>query len=56
LLLCVPIHSIASVGFVREESENILPIKIGDISSTNRDLFDLAVVYCGTAVRLRFSF
>uniref|UniRef100_F1L3N6 Malcavernin n=1 Tax=Ascaris suum TaxID=6253 RepID=F1L3N6_ASCSU len=49
LLLCVPIHSIASVGFVREECENILPIKIGDISSTNRDLFDLAVVYCGTA-------
>ncbi|VDD93227.1 unnamed protein product, partial [Enterobius vermicularis] len=45
LLLRVPVHSIASVGLIREGYENILPIKIGD-TATNGDLFDLAVIYC----------
>ncbi|VDK65496.1 unnamed protein product [Onchocerca ochengi] len=49
LLLYVPIHLIASVGFVREAHEYILPIKIGYSSARNRDFFDLAVVYCETA-------
>ncbi|EFO19007.2 hypothetical protein LOAG_09488 [Loa loa] len=49
LLLHVPIHLIASVGFVREAHEYILPIKVGYSSTRNRDFFDLAVVYCETA-------
>ncbi|VDM96250.1 unnamed protein product [Thelazia callipaeda] len=50
LLFCAPIHLIASVGFVREGHEYILPVKIGYSSGRNRDGFDLAVVYCETAV------
>ncbi|VDO26279.1 unnamed protein product [Brugia timori] len=49
LLLYVPIHLIASVGFVREAHEYILPVKIGYGSTRNCDFFDLAVVYCETA-------
>ncbi|VDO30225.1 unnamed protein product [Onchocerca flexuosa] len=49
LLLYVPIHLIASVGFVREAHEYILPVKVGYSSARNRDFFDLAVVYCETA-------
>ncbi|KAK0397737.1 hypothetical protein QR680_002244 [Steinernema hermaphroditum] len=45
VLLTVPIDMIASVGFVREETLNILPIKIGERNG-NRELYDLAVVYC----------
>ncbi|VDM10193.1 unnamed protein product [Wuchereria bancrofti] len=49
LLLYVPIHLIASVGFVREAHEYILPVKVGYGSTRNCDFFDLAVVYCETA-------
>ncbi|KAL3982471.1 hypothetical protein ACH3XW_47300 [Acanthocheilonema viteae] len=49
LLLYVPIHLIASVGFVREAHEYILPVRVGYSSARNRDFFDLAVVYCETA-------
>ncbi|KAM3725546.1 Cerebral cavernous malformations 2 protein [Dirofilaria immitis] len=48
LLLYVPIHLIASVGFIREACEYILPIKVGYSSARNRDFFDLAVLYCET--------
>uniref|UniRef100_A0A1I7ZAR3 CCM2_C domain-containing protein n=1 Tax=Steinernema glaseri TaxID=37863 RepID=A0A1I7ZAR3_9BILA len=45
VLLTVPVDMIASVGFVREEALNILPIKIGERNG-NREVYDLAVVYC----------
>jgi len=48
LLLCAPIHMVASVGFVKEDMFNILPIKIGEVDG-NKDHFDLAVVYCKTS-------
>ncbi|MFH4977243.1 hypothetical protein AB6A40_003952 [Gnathostoma spinigerum] len=48
LLMCVPSRLIASVGFIREERENLLPIRIGEVSKTNPELFDLAVIYCPT--------
>uniref|UniRef100_A0AC35F2T8 Uncharacterized protein n=1 Tax=Panagrolaimus sp. PS1159 TaxID=55785 RepID=A0AC35F2T8_9BILA len=43
-LLLVPVHMIASVGYVKEEELNILPLKIG----LNNENFDLAVIYTRT--------
>ena len=51
LLLSAPVHMIASVGFVKEDGLNILPIKIGEIEG-NKDVYDLAVIYCKTSVSL----
>ncbi|TMS37298.1 hypothetical protein L596_004259 [Steinernema carpocapsae] len=45
VVLTVPVDMIASVGLVREEALNILSIKIGERNG-NRELYDLAVVYC----------
>jgi hypothetical protein len=45
-LLLVPVHMIASVGYVKEEELNILPLKIG----LNNENFDLAVIYTRTEV------
>jgi len=49
----VPLHMLASVGFVKEEALNIVPIKIGDINngggdSATNDIYDLAVLYTKT--------
>ncbi|KAI1725145.1 cerebral cavernous malformation protein, harmonin-homology domain-containing protein [Ditylenchus destructor] len=58
LLLVVPLHMLASVGFVKEEALNIVPLKIGDINSDghvhassaggSNDIYDLAVLYTRT--------
>uniref|UniRef100_A0A914UZW3 Cerebral cavernous malformations 2 harmonin-homology domain-containing protein n=1 Tax=Plectus sambesii TaxID=2011161 RepID=A0A914UZW3_9BILA len=48
ILLCAPVHMIASVGFVKEEGLNILPIKIGEIDGS-KGVYDLAVIYCKTS-------
>uniref|UniRef100_A0AC34GWI3 Uncharacterized protein n=1 Tax=Panagrolaimus sp. ES5 TaxID=591445 RepID=A0AC34GWI3_9BILA len=45
-LLLVPVHMIASVGYVKEEELNIVPLKIG----LNNENFDLAVIYTRTEV------
>lgn len=51
---------LASVGFVKEEALNIVPLKIGDINSDghvhassaggSNDIYDLAVLYTRTLV------
>lgn len=38
---------IASVGYVKEEELNIVPLKIG----LNNEIYDLAVIYTRTEVR-----
>lgn len=46
---------LASIGFVREEELNILPMKIGEVDG-NSDVYDLAVIYTKTAVCFFLAF
>ena len=43
-LATVPLHQIASVGFVRESPHNFLAIKVGDVVPEAPDLFDVLVL------------
>lgn len=40
---------LASVGFVKEDALNIVPLKIGEIDGSS-DIYDLAVLYTKTPV------
>ena len=51
--LVVPLHMIASVGYVREDSLNIVTLRIGEIDG-NADIYDLAIFYTKTAVSLDY--
>uniref|UniRef100_A0A914E8K8 Cerebral cavernous malformations 2 harmonin-homology domain-containing protein n=1 Tax=Acrobeloides nanus TaxID=290746 RepID=A0A914E8K8_9BILA len=47
-LLIVPLHMLASVGFVKEEALNIVALRIGEIDQ-NADIYDLALIYTKTS-------
>lgn len=48
--MVVPLHMLASVGFVKDEGLNIVPLKIGEIDGSS-DIYDLAVMYTKSSVR-----
>jgi hypothetical protein len=54
-LLIVPLHMLASVGFVKEEALNIVALRIGEIDQ-NADIYDLALIYTKTSVSLFSNF
>lgn len=53
--MIVPLHMLASVGFVKEEALNIVALRIGEIDQ-NADIYDLALIYTKTSVSLFSNF